>query len=117
MRFLANENFPAPSIQLLRDPGWAVDSIREENQGAKDLQVTDRAKKESLIILTLDKDYGEIIFKTGLTDPPDVLFLRYRGRDPLAPGRLVLALLSTTAQLDGRFTVLEEDGIRQRIYR
>lgn len=117
MRFLANENFPAPSIALLRSARHPVRSIREEAQGAKDTEVLELARSEGAIIITLDKDYGELIFKHGVPEPPAVLFLRYRGRDPLAPGHLVLELLAGKTRLEGCFTVLEVDGIRQRRYR
>lgn len=117
MRFLANENFPDPSIVMMRAQGLEVASIRVEAQGAKDHEVISRARHEGSVILTLDKDYGELIFKRGVIDPPAVLFLRYRGRDPQAPARLVLGLLATNTELLNRFTVLEEDGVRQRAYR
>ena len=116
MRFLANENFPMPSVRALRDAGWSVESILESAQGAKDTAVIDRARRDGTIILTLDKDYGEIIFKQGIADPPAVIFLRYRGRDPLAPARLVLDVLTAGTTIEHAFTVIEIDGIRQRKY-
>lgn len=45
-----------------------------------------------------------------------MLFLRYRGRDPKAAAALIQDAIATGTVLEGRFTVIEEDGIRQRIY-
>ncbi len=36
MIFLANENFPFPSIQILRDTGFNVESIGEKYSGISD---------------------------------------------------------------------------------
>ena len=56
--FLANENFPKPSIYLLREKGVSVRSISEEMPGISDENVSSIAKFEGIIILTFDKDYG-----------------------------------------------------------
>jgi len=45
-----------------------------------------------------------------------VLFLRYRERDPRAAAALIQDVIAAGAVIKGRFTVIEEDGIRQRIY-
>jgi predicted nuclease of predicted toxin-antitoxin system len=116
MRFLANENFPDPSIVLLRADGHDVRSIREDHSGISDQQVIAFAQIEDRIILTFDKDYGELIFKDGIENPPAVLFLRYRGRDPKAAATLITEALVAGTVIQGRFTVIEEEGIRQRIY-
>lgn len=116
MRFLANENFPDPSILLLRADGHDVRSIRAEHPGISDPQVIAIAQAEDRIILTFDKDYGELIFKDGIDAPPAVLFLRYRGRDPKAAAALINEALLVGTVLEGHFTVIEEVGIRQRIY-
>ena len=56
MRFLANENFPLPSVRLLREAGHDVVSISEETPGITDSQVLSRAVSEQRIILTFDRD-------------------------------------------------------------
>jgi len=116
MRFLANENFPDPSIVILREEGHDVRSIRTDHPGISDQQVIAIAQAEDRTILTFDKDYGELIFKDGIDNPPAVLFLRYRGRDPKAAATLVRDTLFAGTVLERRFTVIEEQGIRQRIY-
>ncbi len=39
MRFLANENFPFPSMKILRKLGFEVKSISEDNFGISDEEV------------------------------------------------------------------------------
>ncbi len=55
MRLLANENFPVPSIKILRARGLEVRSIREE-MAASDRVVLHLAQTENMIILTFDRD-------------------------------------------------------------
>lgn len=116
MLFLANENFPAPSITVLRNSDHDVLSIQENVPGINDHEVISLAINERRIILTFDKDYGEIIFKDGMIDPPSVIFFRYRGKDPFAAAQLLLELMDGGTEITQRFTVIETDGIRQRIY-
>ncbi|WKZ65721.1 MAG: DUF5615 family PIN-like protein [Flavobacteriales bacterium] len=116
MHFLANENFPAPGIALLRSAGYDLTSIRETAPGVSDHVVIAMARTESRVILTFDKDYGEIIFKEGIENPPAVVFFRHRGKDPLAAATLLLDLLAQGTAILGRFTVIEEGGLRQRTY-
>lgn len=117
MRFLANENFPAPSTAALREAGFDVRSIQEDLPGIPDEEVIRIARSEERIILTFDKDYGEIIFKYGSEDPPAVIFLRYRGSDPHQAARFILDILEKGPDIEDRFTVIEAEGIRQRKYR
>ena len=43
MRFLANENFPFPSIKILKEAGYHVTSVSELYPGISDFDVIDRA--------------------------------------------------------------------------
>jgi len=117
MRFLANENFPFPSIKMLRQAGYVISSVSELYSGIPDTDVISKAKHEGLIILTFDKDYGEIIYKHGLNNPPAVIFFRFKGENPEAAGNLLLDLLiKGEMEFERKFTVIEKENIRQRIY-
>lgn len=116
--FLANENFPRPSIILLRQNGFEIKSIQEEFPGISDDLVINMASEMDLIILTFDSDYGELIFKYAISDPPAVVYFRDKGSDPLFAGRLLIGLLSKNeVSLFNSFTVVEEKNIRQRVYK
>jgi predicted nuclease of predicted toxin-antitoxin system len=117
MRFLANENFPNPSIQMLRDNGMYVKSIGEDMPGITDNEVISIAKKENLIILTFDKDYGELLFRYAITDPPAIIFFRHKGYHPAFSSEFLIKLLADrSVEIEGDFTVIEENNIRQRRY-
>lgn len=94
MKFLANENFPFPSINALRQKGYDVLSISESNFGISDLEVLNIAIKENRIILTFDKDYGEIIFKYKVEKKPSVIYFRSKGLSPTEASFRLLEVLN-----------------------
>jgi predicted nuclease of predicted toxin-antitoxin system len=115
--FLANENFPKPSITLLREKGFHVVSIQEKSAGISDEAVLKEAIDQDLIILTFDRDYGELIFRYAQTNPPGVIYFRHKGSDPLFAGQLMIKLLEEKQlSFQKTFTVIEEKNIRQRFY-
>lgn len=117
MQFLANENFPLPSIVLLRKAGYSVSSVAELFPGLSDREVIKKAQEGNFVILTFDKDYGELLFKYGNERPPGVVFFRYKGESPDEVGSLLKSLLgSQKLKLRGHFTVIEKEGVRQRAY-
>jgi predicted nuclease of predicted toxin-antitoxin system len=62
MKFLADENFPRPAVQLLRNSGHEVRWISEGNSGAIDEDVLETSNRDAVTLLTLDKDFGELVF-------------------------------------------------------
>jgi predicted nuclease of predicted toxin-antitoxin system len=115
MWFLANENFPLPSVRLLRQAGYDVASVTEDSPGIEDSEVLTRAANEQRVVITFDRDYGELIYRLRLPSPTGVLYLRFRPHTPEEPAILLLNLLQTKGlQFGGQFTVIERDQIRQR---
>ncbi len=116
--FLANENFPRPSILFLRTQAFKVESIQEDFPGISDDKVLALAIQKNLIILTFDKDYGELIFRYSPENPPGIIYFREKGSNPLSAGELLLKLLSNKEiQFRNAFSVIEEKNIRQRFYK
>ncbi len=66
MRILADENVGGSIVSWLRaqrvDTAWVV----EAGAGAPDEDVLARAHREDRILLTFDRDYGELVFHRGL---------------------------------------------------
>jgi len=117
MILLANENFPFPSVIILRQAGYHVLSVSELFPGISDFEVIDRAIANNSVILTFDKDYGEIIFKHARQNPPAVIFFRFKGENPESAGQMLIDILANRElEVEKKFTVIEQEGIRQRIY-
>jgi len=115
-RFLANENFPVPSISLLRAAGYEVAAIIEDSPGIEDAEVLTRAVHERRIILTFDRDYGELIFRHRLPAPVGIVYMRLVTTSPEeAARRLLIVLSNDLISLEGNFTILDENQVRQRL--
>jgi len=115
MNFLANENFPLFSIRLLRNAGYTVASVIEDSPGARDYDVLKRASEKNSIILTFDRDYGELIYRCRSFFPGGVVYFRFDPSTPEEPAEILLNILGKKKiSLPGKFTVIERDRIRQR---
>jgi predicted nuclease of predicted toxin-antitoxin system len=82
MRFLANENIPYDAILALRDKGHDVLWIRVEAPGTNDADVLKRAINEERILVTFDKDFGELAFRFRLPAQCGIILLRIPERSP-----------------------------------
>ena len=117
MDFLANENFPLASIRLLRNAGHNVGSILEEASGARDSEVLLRGHEESRIILTFDRDYGELIYRHESKIPGGLVFFRFDPATPKEPAEILMEILEKgRIKLAGKFTVVERGKMRQRTF-
>lgn len=115
MRFLANENFPAASVLRLRAAGHDVVAVIETDPGAKDPVVLSLAAREGRILLTFDRDYGELIYRRGLPAPLGVVHLRFAPADPEQAAEVLLGLGDIVGlTLEGHYTVIDPERIRQR---
>jgi predicted nuclease of predicted toxin-antitoxin system len=61
VRFLADENFPRTGLAALRERGYDVFSIAESDPGLSDELVAAICDREERILLTFDKDFGELV--------------------------------------------------------
>jgi hypothetical protein len=63
MRILADENFPGDAVTALRERGHDVAWIRMDAPGSSDPAVVRRARDEGRLLVTFDKDFGELAFR------------------------------------------------------
>ena len=118
MRFIADENFPLPSVKRLRSAGHDVSAVIRDTPGAADDDIMSRAAQQGRIVLTFDRDFGELIFRPKLPVPPGVVYFRFDPLTPEQPADYLLRLLATSElSLEGRFTVVEIGQVRQRMLR
>jgi len=114
MRFLADECCDAGLVDALRADGhdvlYAVESLR----GATDDELLTRAFSEGRILLTEDKDFGELVYR--LRRPAHgIVLLRFDVVDRAFKVPRLRDLLEQEARrLPGAFVVLEVGKIRIR---
>jgi len=93
VKLFANENFPKASVLLLREFGYDITSIGEDQPGISDQSVLEMAQNQQRLIITFDRDYGELIFKYDYKPNQGVLYLRLSEYSPEAPAKIVHDLL------------------------
>ena len=76
MRFLANENFPGDAVTQLKAAGHDIVWVRTAAPGMKDEDVLAWAAREARIVLTFDKDFGELAWRAGLPASSGIVLLR-----------------------------------------
>lgn len=115
MHFLADENFPLYSIELLKEKGFAVRSVFDILRGKPDIFLLNEAIIAKEIILTFDKDFGELIFKTMVKGSCGIVLFRMENFLPSTPAEILIDIIVTKRiSLDNNFTVIDADKIRQR---
>jgi predicted nuclease of predicted toxin-antitoxin system len=115
MRFLADENVPVPTIRLLRQERMDVEAVREVAAGSSDEQVLEHARAAGQILITFDRDFGELVYHRGAAVPAGIVYLRLPQPDPEFAGRAILELARVSGLvLEGWFTVVDADRVRQR---
>jgi predicted nuclease of predicted toxin-antitoxin system len=114
MRFLANENFPLDAVEALRRDGHDVAWVRSDNPGASDVEVLKRAVAEGRILVTFDKDFGELAFRAKL--PADCGIILFRIAMPSASyiADFVVAAIRSRSDWINQFAVVEDDRVRMR---
>jgi len=114
MRLLADENVPRPAVWALRAQGLDVVSVSEDSAGSSDTEILARCTSERLTLLTLDKDFGELIFHRGLPAECGIVLFRLETESLSEFCDAVLAALRSRDDWTGFFTVVSNDRIRMR---
>lgn len=83
MRILADENMDAPTIAALRAAGHNTLWVREEHPRTPDPNVLQWATQESRLLLTYDKDFGEISQRRRQPAPYGIILLRVSDAIPV----------------------------------
>jgi hypothetical protein len=114
MRFLANENFPGAAVAALEAAGHDVVWVRIAAPGATDPEVLARAAREERILLTFDKDFGELAKGSALPPACGVILLRVPMPGPGDVGDRLADLITARDDWAGYFSVIEPGRVRMR---
>lgn len=109
-RFLVDESVGKKFANVLKSAGVDVLFGGDVMPEVADEAVLSFAKLENRILITADKDFGELVFKLKMS-VRGVIFLRTSARDPEERFELVKDVLDKS---EGKFIVIKEGHIRVR---
>ena len=114
MRFLANENFPGDAVAALQAAGNDVVWIGTEAPGSLDQDVLAWAARDERILITFDKDFGELAKASRLPARCGVTLLRLPMPRPDKVGERLADLIMARDDWAGCFSVVEPGRVRMR---
>jgi len=114
MKFLADEGVDEPIVDLLRSTGFDIHYVLETNRGADDDKVLQIANEESRVLLTQDKDFGEMVYRLQKTHL-GIILIRLKEQTAAEKAELVnYVLVEYGDKLKKAFTVIQPTSIRIR---
>lgn len=79
MNLLADEGLDRQIVERLRRDGHEVAYIAEMEPGITDEAVLERANERTALLVTADKDFGELVFRAGRLSSGGVVLIRLAG--------------------------------------
>ena len=114
MRLLLDENMSKTIVQELRDRGHDVLAAKESMRGSNDPSILARAQLESRLVITQDKDFGELAFRHGFSGECGIILFRLTGANREIDNRRILQVIESRQDWSGEFTVVTDDRVRMR---
>jgi predicted nuclease of predicted toxin-antitoxin system len=112
MRFLADESCDFAVVRALRVDGHDVEAVAETAPQADDEAVLKLSMSHGQILLTEDKDFGQLVYTSGGTSG-GVILMRYPATARSGMAEEVLRLISELEErLIGRFVVVQPGRTR-----
>jgi predicted nuclease of predicted toxin-antitoxin system len=115
MRFLADENFLGDAVMMLRSAGHDVAWIRTDAPGISDQDVLERSLFDGRVLLTFDKDFGELAWRFGLPASCGIVLFRLSDLRPTDAAAVISAIVDARDDWAGHFSVVETGRIRMRL--
>ena len=113
MRFLADECCDRELVLALRSAGHDVRYAAETDRGSSDSMLLEMSVSDDRILLTEDKDFGDLAIRRALP-VVGVVLVRISSADASKNGRVVLVLANAGERLSGSYTVIQAKKVRFR---
>ena len=111
-RFLADESCDYPVVRALTRVGHEVLAVADLSPRAGDASVIGLALRERCVLLTEDKDFGQLVHASGMRSV-GVILLRFPVGARSKIGEAVVELVDRRGEdLIGRFVVVQPGRVR-----
>ena len=112
---LADECVHREIVARLRFAGYEVNAVAEGYASTRDGDVLALAVASRAILITNDRDFGELIFRERQRPPSCILYVRVRNRPPEDIAARLVAILAE-ATYDGNLIVIDDAETRRRSF-
>ncbi len=112
-RYFANENFPGAMVKILRDQGNDVLHAAESLVGSSDQMIIDTALTQDRVVLTFDRDFGELVFHHRTPPASGIVLFRLGALSPNALLSFLQDFFASNPRLRNYFTVATPGQFRQ----
>ncbi|MCH8957655.1 DUF5615 family PIN-like protein [candidate division KSB1 bacterium] len=114
MNILADESVDQPIVNRLRDEGHTVLYVAEMDPGISDEVVLQEANSREFLLLTADKDFGELVFRQHRL-APGVILIRLAGLSTKRKAQIVSdSIRKHSEEICQAFSVMTPNAIRIR---
>ena len=114
MNFLVDESVDRQLVDSLRQDNHFVLYVAEMEPGISDESVLNLANQREALLVTADKDFGEMVFRQ-LRITCGVVLIRLAGLLPETKGEIVASLMRKySTEIAHSFTVITPNAIRIR---
>lgn len=113
MRLLLDENIPTGLARAVEAAGFEVSRVADLTPRAPDVAVLAGAERAAEIVVTADKDFGELVYHRQQACLGVVLIRLHPIGDHV--DRVVQALLDHREELVGAFVVIDARKVRVRL--
>ena len=114
MTILADENVPGDAVRILRSAGHDVAWVPEGEPGIADIEILSRASEESRLLVTFDKDFGDLAFRARMPVSHGIVLFRLASMSKDTVPQFVADSLASQVEWEGHFSVITEHRIRVR---
>ena len=115
MNFLADESVDRQIVDRLRERGHSVIYIAEIEPSIEDDEVFDRANALGALLVTADKDFGEIVFRDRRLISGGVILIRLAVLSPIKKADIVSVTIDkNVSNIEGHFSVISPGKFRSR---
>ena len=112
MRFLADESCDFAVVRALQADGHDVLAVSRLQQGSRDDVVIDLAVRGQRILLTEDRDFGRLVFASGLPSA-GVIYMRFPATARESQARAVTQFVGRAgSDLSACFVVVQPGRVR-----
>ncbi|MBN1899744.1 DUF5615 family PIN-like protein [Candidatus Sumerlaeota bacterium] len=114
MNLVADEGVDKHIVERLREDGHSVWSVAEMSPSISDNEVLQLSQNQSAILLTSDKDFGELVFRKRLISY-GVILIRLSGISQDLKSNIVSSIIKQHGdKMIRSFTVISPKSVRIR---